>query len=78
MAFGGFEPAVREMAQMIAPGGSMALGEPFFTAHDAPEALSAYETGATATLAGRVLALPANVAGDGVHDDPSGVSWVDV
>ena len=41
--FGGFEPAVCEMKNMIAPGGQIAIGEAIFTTHDVPQELRDYE-----------------------------------
>ena len=41
--FGGFEPAIREMKNMLAPGGQIVIGEAFFTTHDVPEELKDYE-----------------------------------
>ena len=43
MCFGGFGPTVRELKKMIAPGGQIVIGEAFFTTHDVPDELRAYE-----------------------------------
>jgi len=43
MCFGGFEPTVCELKNMIARGGTIVIGEPFFTTHDVPAELKDYE-----------------------------------
>jgi cyclopropane fatty-acyl-phospholipid synthase-like methyltransferase len=43
MCFGGFEPAVRTLKQIIARGGQIVIGEAFFTTHDVPDELKEYE-----------------------------------
>ena len=43
MCFGGFEPTIRELRNMIAPVGTIVIGEPFFSTHDVPAELKDYE-----------------------------------
>ena len=41
--FGGFEPAIREMKNIITPDGQIVIGEAFFTTDDVPGELRDYE-----------------------------------
>jgi len=42
-SFGGFEPTICELKNMIAPGGTIVVGQVFFTTHDVPDELKDYE-----------------------------------